>query len=323
MEYSTDNIWIVLGIISLVLFLLILLPLLPGIVVTAIVRRRVETVIKRNSATIITQYKPPLDLSAAEIGLLYDSACDAKEIRATLFELQQRGVIVKNTENSVTVVDQSAYAQLPEYARIAVRMFDRQTAKADPGQLRSIVTTQTAGDTPTTVTLLSIPTRQTRRAFTRAVQDSIRARGIAIRDYHKEFYKRILYLYLFFWSLPGIFIIMLPAEINGVSYPAFSLQNFLSAPAYAFGIGFLLFPVYLALSFATLAIFVKIAGRYWINTKQVRQLWPELAGYKRFLEATDLSRIQFESQQTTHKPVIDTLPYAIVFNLETKWRKRL
>lgn len=280
-------------VIMVLIFILAMIPIVPGLIISALVRRRVEAILRQHAGTVIVEYDPPHGLSPAEIGLLYDTTCDDKEIRATLFELARKHTIEMTSENSVTIIDQAALDQLPEYARIAV---DIHTGKRSS---------------------------QTKGAFTRAVRESLQTKGIAVRSYYRGFWLRVLLVMTILLLLLWLGTAATGIDSNGTHYAAWTLEAIGIGALWALSIGFFAFPVLLLASFFGILIFVKIAGRAWINTRQVRAIWPELEGYRRFLVETDLSRIQFESEDRSHNPVTDTLPYAMVFNLETKWRDRL
>jgi hypothetical protein len=308
-------------IITIIFTVALLLPILPGRIVAAIVRRRTEMVLKKNTGIIITQYDPPHDLSPAEIGLLYDSVCGDKEIRATLFDLQQRGIISFTSESSIVVTDRTAYDHLPEYAKIAVRMFDKQMAQLDP-HAKEFTYIVYAEDGPQTMhSSIHIP--QNKWVFTRAVQQSLRNKGYNVRDYHLQFWCRVGIGVIILWILPWLLFTAMGAGLNEVDEGPWSLTSFTSGFLLSFIVGFFLFPAYLIASFIAVKVFVAIAGRYWVNTKQVRKLWPELEGYRIFLQQVDLDEIQFESANSEFSPVVKTLPYAMIFNLDTKWQERL
>ena len=320
MEYTISNPWIILGLLSLTVFLIIMIPLLPALAVAALLRRRVDRVLKQNTATIITQYEPPRDLSPAEIGLLYDSICGEKEIRATLFDLAQKKIISFASDKSVSVTNKAAYEALPEYAKIAVRLFDEQTARTDKQSIVETITILDINGQPQQLTF-NQPIRQSVYAFTRAVRLSLRSKGISTKNYHVEFWKRVFFGYWLAWTLPWIFISSIGGTFNDIPHAAWSLSAILIGFNFSLIFGIFLFPAYFSVSFLSLKLFVKIAGPVWLNTKQVRQLWPELEGYRRFLKTVDVPRLQ-STDSASSSSTIDTLPYAIVFNLDAKWQER-
>ncbi len=79
-------------VVSILLMLLGLLTL-PALIVAAIARRQAEHIRNKRASTIVAQYDPPRGLAPAEVGLLYDMRCGQNEIMATLFDLEQRGIV--------------------------------------------------------------------------------------------------------------------------------------------------------------------------------------------------------------------------------------
>lgn len=317
-----DGTGIAVLVISIIVFLALTILFLPGIIAAALARRRVEKAFRAQAGTIIAHYEPPHNLSPAEVGLLYDSATDNKEIYATLFDLQQRHIIQITSANEVRVLDQTAYHQLPEYAKIAVRMFNAEFAKNDPALKTFPITVLSEhGQQVHTVNLPIL--NQSTHAFNQAVLRSLRQRGIHVNNYHIAFWARVTILYLIIWALPSVIVFFTGVEVNNSQQESMSIGALLAAPFFSLLFGIFLSPVYFLFAFFAVKLFINIAGRYWINTKQVRRIWIDLEGYRRFLAATDLSRIQFESTNLEHSPTVATLPYAIVLNLETNWRNRL
>lgn len=320
-SYSTDDPIIILALILGVLFVVFMVTLMPVVIIAAVTRRKAERFMNQRTGTIITQFDPPLDLSPAEIGLLYDTVCNHKEVRATLFDLTQKNIIRFNSTNKVSVINQSAYQKLPEYAKIAVRMFDDQTAKNDKQFSDFTITSYIDGEPK--VTTLKIPQKQTTTLFTESVRQSLKNKGYEIKKFRPAFWRRVIFFYIVLWAIPWLLTILFGGVVNNEIVKSFSLDSVIQGAASSFAAGIFLAPLYLLISFIMVKIFIKIAGKYWVNTKQVRKLWPTLEGYRRFLKTVDLSRLQYESTNSPLDTVTDTLPYAMVFNLDTKWEERL
>jgi hypothetical protein len=85
-----------------------------------------------------------------------------------------------------------------------------------------------------------------------------------------------------------------------------------------------LWPAYIGLAYIIERTLEKRIGAYWIGTKKLRDLWPELEGYRLFLRQTDLGQLQQQMNtaqlSTTHAAL---LPYAIVLNLPIRWESYL
>lgn len=313
--------YVILLIIAAVLCLLFSLLILPALLLAAIARRRAERIRNERVTTIITQYEPPCGLSPAEVGLLYDMRCQRTEVMATLFDLEQRGIVKLIDSSTVEIINQAAYDSLAEYEKIAIRIAKGETSALDtPRTFPFTLTDATSGTTYRFD--LPLPQRQSLRAFSQAVQQSIIAKGIPMRNFMLAFLKRAIIVTLVIGLLPLLTVAM-SGESNGVSYNAWSGQAFVGAFTLTIAMGLLLGPAYLASSLFFTWLWTKIAGRYWINTRAARALWPELEGYRLYLKQVDLDNIQFESTDRSGTPVTKTLPYAMVFGLDTRWQARL
>ncbi len=87
-------------------------------------------------------------------------------------------------------------------------------------------------------------------------------------------------------------------------------------------VGIVLFPFYLLTGYAISALWAKLAGRSWLSNRRVRSTWPQLEGYRLYLEKVELNRLQYESKDPFNDPITKALPYAIVYSLGTKWQAR-
>lgn len=303
-----------------IFFGLVILVLSPALILAALIRRRAEHVLNERQTSIITQFDPPRDLSPAEVGLLYDMKCDEKELMATLFHLEQRGIIAITSSDSVKIVNDDAYANLAKYEKLAIK-----AAKGETETLRLPKESHINYVNPNTGQLeLSVPnflSRKGRLAFTLAVQESIEQKGIRMNNYQSAFTLRVLVLWFLIGLWPLVFAAT-PGTSDGVTHSAWSIESLVVSFFAIIFMGMFLFPAYIIAACLVVWIWTKVAGRYWLNTKQARAIWPELEGYRRYLKQVDLGHIQFESTSGID-PVTKTLPYAIVFGLDTKWQQRL
>lgn len=316
--------WAAYGIIlavGVVLCVLIGLLVLPALLVAGVARRQAERVRNKRVATVITQYDPPRGLSPAQVGLLYDMHCGQNEIMATLFALEQRGIVRLVDARNVEILDQAAYAGLAEYEKIAIRIARGETSAIDTQRTVPIMITN--ADTGARYQFdLPLPQQKSLQAFSRAVRRSITDKGIPMRSFAAGFVTRVLIVALVLGLLPML-IATTPTISNEIEYNGWSTQSFMTAFFITLFSGFYFLPLYLGLGAFMVWLWTKLAGRYWINTHEARALWPELEGYKLYLKQVDLDNIQFESTDHASSPVTKTLPYAMVFGLETRWQARL
>lgn len=298
-----------------------LLTVTPLIILTALARRRADDLMKQRIGTIVTQYDPPYGLSPAEVGMLYDMKADALEIRATLFDLMNRGIITFTEQSSVEVIDQGRYQDLRDYEKIAVRLYADTSHLNEAARIIPVTFTNESGVSKTIQ--FSLPPKRSRYAFAAAVRASLREKGYHVRSYILTFLVRagIIGAIISLWPL---LLASFPWTVNGVEYPAWSAEALGSVIPMALLFIMLLWPLYLAAGALVIWLWAKFASRYWLHSATTRKIWPTLEGYRLFIKQVDLDNIQFESAQAQHfTPVTKTLPYAMVFHLDTKWQQRL
>jgi hypothetical protein len=314
-EYTGLSGFVIFFLILIILGAVLFIFLLPWLFLAAHLKRKAEQFRQERSNTVIAQYDPPHDLSPAEVGLLYDLKCDDKEVRATLFDLEGRGIVAFTSVRTVTIRDQAAYEQLMAHEQIAVRMFDKQ----DTQQL-STQTSATMQNYSQEFSI-AIPSVQLKAQFTHAVQKSLASKGYPTKGYTASLFRRVLWV-AFVIGLWPLSLAGIRGTVNNIPYGSWSPRAFGLAFGLVLLFGLFLFPVYLIFSYLTLRVWVAVAGRSWLANKQTRAIWPELEGYRLFLKETDLDNIQFDSEQG-QQAITKTMPYAMVFNLDTKWRQRL
>lgn len=321
MHYDLTGTSAILGIqlLVLIVFLLLLILLLPAIIVAGLIRRRIEKNLNYKVSTVITQYNPPHDLSPAEVGFLYDMRCGKNEILATLFDLSQREIVNILSSRKVEVIDEAAYKDLLEYEKIAIRIYNGDTKDLEAP--RTVPFTYSIDGTENTINL-RVPSKKSTMSFTKAVQISLNNKGIKTRNYSASLLLRVFYISIVVGFLP-ILLAGNGGRYNGAQYEAWSAESFVTAFFLVLALWLVLFPVYIFVSWLFVFIWTIIAGRYWLNTKTARKIWPELEGYRLFLTQVDADRIKFESTDIANEYITKTLPYAIVFNLDTKWRARI
>lgn len=312
---------IVVLLICIILSVLVGVALSPVIIVAALARRRANHWLNQRIDTVIAQFTPPHNFSPAEVGLLYDMRCDKTEVIATLFHLELRGIISIIDSTHVTIIDQTAYTGLPEYEKIAIRIARGETEGLDSERHFPIVIYDVNSGQKHQLSI-PLPQPKTLRSFSSAVQQSIVDKGIPMRNFTVAFIKKSIIVAGIIALLP-LLSAALPGVYDGNAYGSWSLVAFINAFTLFVVLTLFAWPLYAALALFFTWLWTRLAGRYWINTPQARALWPELEGYKLYLEQVDVDAIRFESTDHSGRPVTTTLPYAMALGLETRWRSRL
>lgn len=306
-EIGPEAIYLVPLVIAVALFL----ALFPWLIIGAIAKRRAEKIYNHNVGTVVAEYKPPRDLSPAEIGLLYDMGTGKKEIISTLFDLEQRGIVHLDASMRAKLANSSQHKVLLGHEKIAIDISN------ESNELTS-----------STALVIGNKASENIKLFDKSIQNTLAKKGMKMKSYKKMFIIRTIELTLLVTLWPMMYVLFTIVRA-AIVYNYWIFQD-LSAFSQTIMIGVMtsvvlamfLLPVYVLVSLLAVWLWTKITGRYWLNSRKVRAIWPELEGFKMYIELADLARIQFESTDS-EKPVTDTFPYAIAFGLETKWRERL
>jgi len=308
---------IILLVFALLLTLLFII-ISPLFILTAILKRKAERYKQLRSSTIIAQYDPPMNLTPAEIGYLYDMKCDAKELWSTLIDLKIRRIVSFSSPDDVKIIDADLYSSLRDFEKFAVYLVSDDAPK--PQLVTKNFTVIDENGVPHTQTI-TLPARRSLSTFTSKVRASLHSRQIKTRGYAYSVIGYGFLVGLCLSILPGLFVMLADGTNNGVAYEAGSMTAIGSGISTSLVLGFFVWPLYLGFGCIAVIVWGKLAGRYWLNTSSVRKLWPELEGYRLFLKKVEEDNLQFAVQQGDAKAVFVTiLPYIIVLNLDIHWR---
>jgi hypothetical protein len=312
---------IVIGIVLFVIALIAFILIFPIFFVSARLRRKAEDFKNQRLGAVIAQYEPPRNFTPAEIGLLYDMHCGKKELIATLYHLEIRGIIKINTLRKADVLDESAYKLLSEYEKIAIRSVNQEIASNDPPKQMTV----SFIDNNETIQNKSfnLPAAKSIREFNQAVRLSLNNKNIPIKSFWLSLFLRAIVIAIIISIIPVFFFASIDVQYNNEYFSAWSLMAFIVAFISTAMFSIFVWPFYLLVGLGIMYFWSLIAGRYWVNTKKARAVWPELEGYKKFIDVVDIDNIQFESKDSQGHYLIETLPYAIVFNLDTKLKELL
>ena len=118
---------------------------------------------------------------------------------------------------------------------------------------------------------------------------------------------------MYFYSQPVIF--------NEIKYGPWSSQSLETGLFLMLGFGFFLWPVIWGFGIFVVYLWGKIAGSHWLNTSDVRKVWPELEGYRLFLKQVEIDNAEFATKTNDIEAAVDaSLPYTIVFSFNSNWQ---
>jgi len=288
-------------IIGTVIVAILCILILPVFLVVALTQKKAEECKRNRENTIVAQYDPPKNISPAEAGYLYDMNCGKKELEATLFDLERRRVIRLIDKNKVLVSDSQAYSTLKDYEKIAISIF----SSGINANNQNIVQTKSL----------------TIEDFNRSVKASVIDKGFNIKSKTYEISKRAIFFAIMLSLWPLLISLIAGINFNNVSYRPWAFGSLTSGIIMMFIADIFLAVFYVGAGYIMIKLWVKIAGEYWLGSKAVRVFWPELEGYRLFIKQTDLDHIQYDAEQKDSTAIEITLPYAIAFNLKTKWQE--
>lgn len=278
------------GIILAILFS----PLFVGVAMASRFKRKSSEYQARTRNTVVAQYDPPRQLSPAEIGYLYDQSLDERELWATFYDLQLRKLVRLEGNKIIANATSQQTNSLKDHEKVILH------AKLSKSGRFS---------------------QKTRVEFLGKLHNHLQAQGYYKTGYYKSL-AYILFPTMFLLSLWPLLTAGLPGTYNGVPYEAWSATAFASTTIFIFMGVLFLWPLYFIAGLYVVGLVMKHAGIFWLGTKKLRALWPELDGYREYLKNTDLKNAQFELQQQDVSIATETLPYIISLNLPVDYRPK-
>lgn len=293
--------------------------------------------IQRGRQTIIAQYEAPTGLTPAEVAYLYDCTFGEEELLATLFDLESRGKLkltpVKGEGKNFHI-------------QALCKGNDPDLAAYESDIVISCITSPTES----TWSTLRTDTVLWDNSFEATLESVLQDKGLLDLDRDKERKAR--------WTLLGIALVLsfvvLWLPVRPFNAPRISDAFWLGSqpPAVEDLSGehsivlssrstddpFAQLDAQVALFFIGMLCLVQAALLYWSlrvtrsvylralnmerGTKALRTLWPELDGYRLFLQQVELGRIRFANESDHQQALNQALPYAVALNLTTRWQDR-
>jgi hypothetical protein len=257
-----------------------ILFLIPFIFLAAILgglaaRYSIRSTVKRTSTTI-TNYDPPLGLSAAELGYVYAGKLTKEVILAGIITLGQKGLLtitpVKNKKDL-----------MHEDARIVLTGKDSGVDafhKALLGVLQHLETEVI------TIKMVYFNTSggNNRNLLRSTLEDSLKQKGIIFGLYSKDSIRP---------NMIKVFVLtalILTVIIGGLFFEDKSGQRVANLVSYVFmGV----WPAFI-IAFISLASFYRMRGILPNGTKKLKRAWLDILGYRDYLKVVEAPRLKFE-----------------------------
>lgn len=263
------------------------------------IRSRRQRLLAEN--TIIAEYTPPPNLRPGEIAYLYDQSVDTQEYLSTLFDLELRGYLTLTPGSSpglirATATDKKVTALMNYESELYYTAIRAETNMKHYG---------------------SWTERLWGSQFDNLIDLDLQQKGLLNPIQENTTYTSRMSLGLMGFALLWCMFFV----IYGDGIQTYEdLDKFLTIWIMIFIFAGL---VVLTVPFIAFGYRVfKKARRLAKMTDALEELWPELEGYRRYVAAVELNRIQFKNKDQEELALNEAQPYAIAFNLDTKWQDR-
>jgi hypothetical protein len=267
--------------------------------------------LKKN--VITAEYEPPLGLNPAEVGYLFDGKLRQREVAATIIDLVQKGYLhIKKVNGAKHIFAGPRVGDnLKTYEKKLVSEADTsEGATAD--QLLSRFTTYKAPNYD------GVASREL--VFTQLVHSDLHRRQYVKGSFVKYFLlgsikiTLLLQIVLIYFPLTMLFVL---ATIDDGTAD-FALLATLLMTAFFVSI-FLSIPFFIA---AMILNYIRgrVLGREWIITEKLKRLWPQLVGFRQYINLVEKDKLEFQSKDLESTSKNGTLPYAVALGYVKNWR---
>jgi hypothetical protein len=272
---------------------------------------------KLSGNVVIAEYDPPNKFTPAEIGYLFDNKIGVQEVFATILDLSNRGLIsIDDSQAKLTIHGVQAIPNnLTEFEKGVLESIKNDYRNED-GNFNigpvTVVGSPKFVESRFKNQIKTIDKWMLRRILMQynfVLREELRKQG-----YLKPLKEQIKAVLIRF--MPLMFALMF------LTIYLFHPKTIVKAADILL---FLLFfaPFYFIFTFFLLETYQKIAGDPWAGTDKLKQLWPEIEGYREFIKQVDQDNLNFESENTKGVIKNKVLPYAIALGIDTSWKNKL
>jgi hypothetical protein len=248
---------------------------------------------KLRDVTIVAVYDPPLDLTPAALGYLVDSNFDDREMFSMLLYLEQNGVIERKKSGGKIIFNSVPGKTVPIESPVLTVVYQYASTQPDLDDHKVFT--------------------YYRSRLELATYDELRAKGI-VRPKISWSDKK----YIFLAILQTVVVALILLVVANQMQPSYEILVNTGVPVYVVSV-FVGFPLLLALLFYSEKINLKLFGLIANATSVYYQTWPQVEGYKMYLEKVELERLKYESDEQMRMD--EALPYSVALNLRSKWEK--
>ena len=271
---------------------------------------------RRLKKNIITaEYEPPLGLNPAEIGYLFDGKLREQEVGAMIISLVQRGLLhVKKLDGKKLIF---AGPRIDDSVKTYEKKLIDEADTVDGVSAEQLLGRFT---TRTSIGKKTVTFGSKEFLFSRLVHEDLRKRhyikGSFLMPFIYTSFKITLLLEFVLIVIPTGILYVLASLQTGT----FNLEMTLTALMLALALCvFSLVPLFIA-SMILAIIRGRIIGRDWIITETLERLWPQLVGFRQYIQLVEADKLAFHSSNLETSSKNDILPYAVALGYVKNWR---
>lgn len=266
---------------------------------------------------ITAQYESPLDLNPAELGYLFDGKLRDREVGATIIHLLQRGLLhIKKTDNGNRIFSGPRIDDnLRSYEKKLIEEADIEGGISGEDLLKRFIGIHTQD--------FNIPVATKTQVFTLLVHD----------DLQKKSYVKNRSLLAFLWGSWRIsvflcFVILyFPLALlwgyQTLQSGTVDLLQLVMVLALATIISSVFFIPFLIVGMILNYYRGSIVGREWMITPKLERLWPQIVGYRQYVQLVEADRLEFDNDRLKKLSKNSALSYAVALGFVKNWRKML
>jgi hypothetical protein len=283
-----------------------------GIIVKKLMISNSQLSIKSQN-TIYSEYNPPLNLKPAEIAFLYDKSFGKEELLATLFNLEQRGMV--NLSKVNPVISDSNF-------RIILNT-EPMNKKLDEFEQEILLSIKSLKSDNTWSNLRN-DTEIWDSAIENKIEFALSAKGLFLYPASRsETVKKFFIIggiiaFLCMFLITTFFNITVLDTSSTDVYK--DLKNDITI--------FVIFIYWLLLScvFGIATYYGMSSYRNALDiskgTLLLKKIWPHIEGFKEYLEVVEQDKIKFENETLKVDARQHALPYAVALGMRTNWESR-
>jgi hypothetical protein len=292
MQFSSDDA-------SVYLVLLAVAAPLLGVcnfLMTRLRRHKIVNLLRR--ATIIAEYQIPANLTPAEMGYMYELRLSRRQLVATLFNLEYRGIITIDEKKQVSLIGKDLSKLLPHEWMI--------TKLLDDAENKSLPLDDFLG-------------REHMREFEKRVRTSLVSKGF-IKSNSIVFSLTVGWLKMLGVLVFGVGTLFLAYAFFAMQSTTFS--GVFLAPLVTLIRSIIFLPLNALFAAVLIVVHIYVSGQSGLGTESLLRIWPKIEAYREFVREVEDSSLRYANQDLYQKTFERSAAYALALGIRTDWQSR-